>query len=237
MFHLEGHIVGAHFEHGGRARSGGVPLPVLLPSKAIVEETRVVVAQLTNAHIHGQHLGRQVGWNAYALVAGEYIKVSRVQDAATLLGVHGVPECLGIVGALLGKAQQGGVGASTPASGVASLQADREQKVSLVAESDLVDPKRALPVKSEGGLPVDVLELLGRHPRVSPLQANLAEPIAPAQLHREGQGADLQVQGAPISRWSLIKAGVARAQDPREQVAASRGAARVESGGHVCWQG
>ena len=87
VVHHERHVVSADLEDRRRAGPDGGAARILLPAEAAVEEAGVVVPQLAETRVHGQHLGREVGGHPQALPAGEDVEAARRQQALAARGL------------------------------------------------------------------------------------------------------------------------------------------------------
>ena len=116
-----------------------------------------------------------------------------------------------------------------PAGRVPAEEADAEFEAAVIVESHLVGPQRSFPVEDQRRPGVDLAQLVGTEGGDSALEAQLAQPVAAFQSHREGERGDLQPEPARVARRRLIEARVVGRQDAREQVTAPGRRARVEA--------
>ena len=225
--------MGADLEDGRRAGPDGGAARILLPAEAAVEEAGVVVPELAETRVHGQHLGREVGGDPQALPAGEDVEAARRQQALPAGGLDRLEPRARVVGALGAERHGRSEGGRAPARGLAPLEADRELEAALGVEAQLVGPERAISEEAQGLGRCALTELLRGELRAATREPNLAEPVPGAQAHGEREGADLEVEVALPAGRGLVEARVAADQDAREQVEPSAGGARVEARAHA----
>ena len=158
VLHEEWHVVGPDFEDGRGAVGFNRTVGSGVPTKARVEEARVVVAKFAKTNIDRQHLSGKARRDAQSLATCEDAKAGRRQDRrrdpAPLAGVDRLEELVGVVHSIAVELNDRRVPRGAPTTGLATFKPDPQLERTRVVKANFGFGERAAVVEHQRGFRV-----------------------------------------------------------------------------------
>ena len=221
MLQHEGHVAGAHLQHGA------APLPAgRVVAEAGIEEAGVVDAEFADLGIVGDHLGGMVGRHHDRLPGRQDVEIGRIEDqAAAGAQRDGIPEIQGVVAVPRVHIHQLAMLLGLPAD-----EAPLAPAGEIEGHGDALAADDRILVVHQAILLLKAPEICPAAARAAAPETDLGEARPLAHDDAEGARDDLGVELALIARGHLVEGAAAVGDEAREDVEPAGGALGIGGG-------